>query len=155
MHIQCGWFVTICLRRTNRPMSSVCTQLNSWCNDCLSSNIIFFILGEMEKHLSLLADLLPDWLAVHPIRKDTYYKLNKTMDLNLILERLAKKMKEEESCWFEKFLVFRWWLYFGNFYFLFLQGCNHLKKLAVYLQGRCLTSWYFDAAICVKVAWEQ
>ncbi|XP_053548905.1 DNA replication factor Cdt1 [Bombina bombina] len=53
--------------------------------------------GEMEKHLGLLSELLPDWLGVHPVRSDTYYKLNKSMDLNLILERLAKKMKEEES----------------------------------------------------------
>lgn len=68
----------------------VCSRVISSCRSSMS-------LGEMEKHLSLLADLLPDWLAVHPIRKDTYYKLNKTMDLNLILERLAKKMKEEES----------------------------------------------------------
>ncbi|XP_069824605.1 DNA replication factor Cdt1 [Dendropsophus ebraccatus] len=67
------------------------------CNRVISSYRSSMALGEMEKHLSLLAELLPDWLAVHPIRKDTYYKLNKTMDMNLILERLAKKMKEEES----------------------------------------------------------
>ncbi|XP_040265051.1 DNA replication factor Cdt1 [Bufo bufo] len=68
----------------------VCDRVISSCRSSMSP-------GEMEKHLSLLVDLLPDWLTVHPVRKDTYYKLNKTMDLNLILERLAKKMKEEES----------------------------------------------------------
>ncbi|XP_066439162.1 DNA replication factor Cdt1 [Eleutherodactylus coqui] len=66
------------------------------CDRVISSYRSSMSTGEMEKHLSLLVELLPDWLAVHPIRKDTYYKLNKTMDLNLILERLAKKMKEEE-----------------------------------------------------------
>ncbi|XP_056382038.1 DNA replication factor Cdt1 isoform X2 [Hyla sarda] len=67
------------------------------CDRVISSYRSSMSSGEMEKHLSMLAELLPDWLAVHPIRKDTYYKLNKTMDLNLILERLSKKMKEEES----------------------------------------------------------
>ncbi|XP_075136692.1 DNA replication factor Cdt1 isoform X2 [Leptodactylus fuscus] len=67
------------------------------CDRVISSYRSSMPSGEMEKHLSLLVELLPDWLAVHPIRKDTYYKLNKSMDLNLILERLAKKMKEEES----------------------------------------------------------
>ncbi|KAG8563067.1 hypothetical protein GDO81_015918 [Engystomops pustulosus] len=67
------------------------------CDRVISSYRSSMSSGEMEKHLSLLAELIPDWLSVHPIRKDTYYKLNKTMDLNLILERLAKKTKEEES----------------------------------------------------------
>ncbi|CAN2389468.1 negative regulation of protein localization to kinetochore [Pristimantis euphronides] len=66
------------------------------CDRVISSYRSSMSPGEMEKHLSLLVELLPDWLVVHPIRKDTYYKLNKTMDLNLILERLAKKTKEEE-----------------------------------------------------------
>ncbi|XP_075694729.1 DNA replication factor Cdt1 [Rhinoderma darwinii] len=67
------------------------------CDRVISSYRSSMPSGDMEKHLSLLVELVPDWLAVHPIRKDTYYKLNKTMDLNHILERLAKKMKEEES----------------------------------------------------------
>ncbi|KAM4614258.1 DNA replication factor Cdt1 [Discoglossus pictus] len=67
------------------------------CNRVIVSYRSSMTPGEMEKHLGLLSELLPDWLSVHPVRKDTYYKLNKSMDLNLILERLAKKMKEEES----------------------------------------------------------
>ncbi|XP_073515684.1 DNA replication factor Cdt1 [Phyllobates terribilis] len=67
------------------------------CDRVISSYRSAMSAGDMEKHLSLLVELLPDWLAVHPIRKDTYFKLNKTMDLNLILERLDKKMKEESS----------------------------------------------------------
>ncbi|XP_018421980.1 PREDICTED: DNA replication factor Cdt1 [Nanorana parkeri] len=67
------------------------------CNRVISSYRSCMTPGDMEKHLSLMIALQPDWLSIHPIRKDTYYKLNKTMDLNLILERLAKKLKEEES----------------------------------------------------------
>ncbi|KAM4720908.1 DNA replication factor Cdt1 [Rhinophrynus dorsalis] len=67
------------------------------CNRVISSYRSSMSPGEMEKHLSLLAEILPDWLSIHPVRKDTYYKLNKSMDLNLIVECLAKKLKEEES----------------------------------------------------------
>ncbi|OCT82336.1 hypothetical protein XELAEV_18024859mg [Xenopus laevis] len=67
------------------------------CNRVIASYRSSMSPGEMEKHLALLSEILPDWLSIHPIRKDTYYKLNKSMDLNLIIERLAKKTKEEES----------------------------------------------------------
>ncbi|KAK2119584.1 replication licensing factor Cdt1 [Saguinus oedipus] len=36
---------------------------------------------EMEKHLLLLAELLPDWLRLHRNRTDTYVKLDKAADL--------------------------------------------------------------------------
>uniref|UniRef100_A0A8C5MU79 DNA replication factor Cdt1 n=1 Tax=Leptobrachium leishanense TaxID=445787 RepID=A0A8C5MU79_9ANUR len=67
------------------------------CNMVIASYQSSMSSGEMEKHLALLSELLPDWLSVHPVRKDTYYKLNKSTDLNLIMERLAKATKEEES----------------------------------------------------------
>jgi len=53
----------------------------------------------MEKHLRLLAELTPAWLTVHQIRKDMYLKLNKTLDLNIVLDKLNQKMKEEERIW--------------------------------------------------------
>uniref|UniRef100_A0A8D0GRB0 Chromatin licensing and DNA replication factor 1 n=1 Tax=Sphenodon punctatus TaxID=8508 RepID=A0A8D0GRB0_SPHPU len=53
--------------------------------------------GEMEKHLRLFSELLPDWVSIHPIRKDTYIKLDKSMDLNIVVERLAAKTQEEEK----------------------------------------------------------
>ncbi|XP_067396337.1 DNA replication factor Cdt1 [Emydura macquarii macquarii] len=52
--------------------------------------------GEMEKHLHLFSELLPDWVSIHPIRKDTYIKLDKSMDLNAIVERLTRLTKEEK-----------------------------------------------------------
>ncbi|CAH2324396.1 DNA replication factor Cdt1 [Pelobates cultripes] len=66
------------------------------CNRVISSYHSSMSSGEMEKHLAFLSELLPDWLSIHPVRKDTYYKLNKHTDLNLIMERLAKAVKEEE-----------------------------------------------------------
>ncbi|XP_054653672.1 DNA replication factor Cdt1 [Dunckerocampus dactyliophorus] len=52
--------------------------------------------GEMEKHIRLLAELTPDWLTIHPIRKDFYLKLNKNMDLSVILDKLRCRLREEE-----------------------------------------------------------
>lgn len=50
--------------------------------------------GEMEKHVRLLAELLPDWVGVHTLRTDTYVKLDKEKDLGLVTERLNKAAKE-------------------------------------------------------------
>ncbi|KAG7468580.1 hypothetical protein MATL_G00144480, partial [Megalops atlanticus] len=52
--------------------------------------------GEMEKHLRLLAELSPEWLTIHPIRKDFYLKLDKRVDLNMVLEKLNQRTREEE-----------------------------------------------------------
>ncbi|XP_059680983.1 DNA replication factor Cdt1 [Gavia stellata] len=53
--------------------------------------------GEMEKHLRLFAELLPDWVGIHAIRTDTYIKLDKGKDLSLVVERLTKAAKEAEA----------------------------------------------------------
>ncbi|XP_042677703.1 DNA replication factor Cdt1 [Centrocercus urophasianus] len=53
--------------------------------------------GEMEKHLRLLAELLPDWVTIHALRTDTYIKLDKNVDLSLVTERLEKAAKEAEA----------------------------------------------------------
>ncbi|XP_048886706.1 DNA replication factor Cdt1 [Brienomyrus brachyistius] len=70
-------------------MEVACNRMTSSYRSALSS-------GEMEKHLRLLAELTPEWLTIHQIRKDSYLKLNKTMDLNVILQKLNKKMLEEK-----------------------------------------------------------
>ncbi|XP_043840282.1 LOW QUALITY PROTEIN: DNA replication factor Cdt1 [Dromiciops gliroides] len=53
--------------------------------------------GEMEKHLQVLSELLPDWLSLHHIRTDTYLKLDKSVDLGHITQRLARITQEEEK----------------------------------------------------------
>ncbi|XP_030058606.1 DNA replication factor Cdt1 [Microcaecilia unicolor] len=67
------------------------------CNRVISSYRSTMTPGEMEKHLRLLTELVPSWLKVCALKKDTYFKLDKAMDLNLILETLAQRMKEEET----------------------------------------------------------
>ncbi|NXR64592.1 CDT1 factor, partial [Rhadina sibilatrix] len=49
---------------------------------------------EVEKHVRLLAELLPDWLAIHALRTDTYVKLDKEKDLGLVTQRLREAAKE-------------------------------------------------------------
>ncbi|KAM5208450.1 DNA replication factor Cdt1 [Hipposideros larvatus] len=46
--------------------------------------------GEMEKHIQLLSELLPDWLSLHRIRTDTYVKLDKAADLAGVTVQLAR-----------------------------------------------------------------
>uniref|UniRef100_A0A8C6IQZ8 Uncharacterized protein n=1 Tax=Melopsittacus undulatus TaxID=13146 RepID=A0A8C6IQZ8_MELUD len=53
--------------------------------------------GDMEKHLRLLAELLPHWVGIHTIRTDTYIKLDKGQDLRIITESLTKAAKEAET----------------------------------------------------------
>ncbi|KAJ7311982.1 hypothetical protein JRQ81_006308 [Phrynocephalus forsythii] len=67
------------------------------CQRMVASYRSLMTLGEMEKHLRLLAELLPAWASVLSIRKDAYLKLDKNVDLNVLTERLAAKMKEEET----------------------------------------------------------
>ncbi|KAM6223830.1 DNA replication factor Cdt1 [Rhynchocyon petersi] len=51
--------------------------------------------GDMEQHLQLLAELLPDWLSLHHVRTDTYLKLNKAADLSDLTARLAHRARAE------------------------------------------------------------
>ncbi|XP_020493917.1 DNA replication factor Cdt1 [Labrus bergylta] len=66
------------------------------CNRMVSSYRSALSTGEMEKHIRLLAEVAADWLAIHPIRKDFYLKLNKTMELNIVLDKLSNRLREEE-----------------------------------------------------------
>lgn len=63
----------------------------------LCPNLSFVPTGEMEKHLRLFSELLPDWVSILTIRKDIYIKLDKSLDLNVITERLAARSKAEET----------------------------------------------------------
>ncbi|XP_043937638.1 DNA replication factor Cdt1 isoform X2 [Protopterus annectens] len=67
------------------------------CNRVITSYSSTMPSSDMEKHLRLLSEIVPDWLSIHPVRKDTYVKLNKNVDLGAVLEKLSKKIKEEEK----------------------------------------------------------
>ncbi|CAL8391797.1 unnamed protein product [Arctogadus glacialis] len=66
------------------------------CNRMVASYRSALSTGEMEKHLQLLAELVPDWLTIHPVRKDFYLKLCKNMDLHIVQDKLSLRLKEEQ-----------------------------------------------------------
>ncbi|KAM4894221.1 DNA replication factor Cdt1 [Sylvia borin] len=69
------------------PMELLCARLADSCPELAAP-------GELEKHVRLLAELLPDWVGIHALRTDTYVKLDKEKDLGLVTERLNKAAKE-------------------------------------------------------------
>ncbi|NXB00573.1 CDT1 factor, partial [Cnemophilus loriae] len=68
-------------------MEVLCARLADSCPELVAP-------GEMEKHVRLFAELLPDWVGIHALRTDTYVKLDKEKDLGLVTERLNKAAKE-------------------------------------------------------------
>ncbi|NXP42056.1 CDT1 factor, partial [Leiothrix lutea] len=69
------------------PMELLCARLADSCPELAAP-------GEMEKHVRLLAELLPGWLGIHALRTDTYVKLDKEKELGLVTERLNRVAKE-------------------------------------------------------------
>ncbi|XP_077586463.1 DNA replication factor Cdt1 isoform X2 [Stigmatopora nigra] len=67
------------------------------CNRMIASYRSVLTSGEMEKRVQLLVELNPTWLSIHPIRKDLYLKLNKHVDLSVILDKLKCSLREEEG----------------------------------------------------------
>uniref|UniRef100_A0A1A7XDB4 Chromatin licensing and DNA replication factor 1 n=1 Tax=Iconisemion striatum TaxID=60296 RepID=A0A1A7XDB4_9TELE len=67
------------------------------CNRMVASYRSSLSTGEMEKHIRLLAEVAADWLTIHPIRKDFYLRLNKKVELSVVLEKLSCRLKEEEG----------------------------------------------------------
>uniref|UniRef100_A0A8C5NKN7 Chromatin licensing and DNA replication factor 1 n=1 Tax=Junco hyemalis TaxID=40217 RepID=A0A8C5NKN7_JUNHY len=68
-------------------MELLCARLADSCPELVAP-------GEMEKHVRLFAELLPDWVGIHNLRTDIYVKLDKEKDLGLVTERLNKAAKE-------------------------------------------------------------
>ncbi|XP_078256950.1 DNA replication factor Cdt1 [Rhinoraja longicauda] len=66
------------------------------CNKVVDSYRSSMHLGDMEKHVRLLANIVPDWLSIHIIRKEVYLKLIKNVELCTVVEKIEKKIKDEE-----------------------------------------------------------
>ncbi|KAL6082897.1 hypothetical protein STEG23_002591 [Scotinomys teguina] len=75
-------------RKPALTMEVVCARMVDSCQAALSP-------GEMEKHVLLLSELLPDWLSLHRIRADTYIKLDKAADLAGLTARLTHQVHTE------------------------------------------------------------
>ncbi|KAM3606789.1 uncharacterized protein V6R79_023298 [Siganus canaliculatus] len=66
------------------------------CNRMVASYRSALSTGDMEKHIRLLAEVAAGWLTIHPVRKDFYLKMNKNMELSIVLDKLSSRLKEEE-----------------------------------------------------------
>ncbi|NWV90382.1 CDT1 factor, partial [Machaerirhynchus nigripectus] len=82
-----GWAVFVAEKKPALSMELLCARLADSCPELVAP-------GEMEKHVRLFAELLPDWVGIHTLRTDTYVKLDKEKDLGLVTERLNKAAKE-------------------------------------------------------------
>ena len=49
---------------------------------------------EVEKHVDLMIEVLPDWLKKVHIRKDCYVKMDRTKDLSAIINVINTQLKE-------------------------------------------------------------
>ncbi|NWV19902.1 CDT1 factor, partial [Origma solitaria] len=79
--------VFVAEKKAALSMELLCARLADSCPELVAP-------GEMEKHVRLFAELLPDWVGIHTLRTDTYVKLDKEKDLGLVTERLTKAAKE-------------------------------------------------------------
>nr|XP_030138009.3 DNA replication factor Cdt1 [Taeniopygia guttata] len=79
--------VFVAEKKAALSMELLCARLADSCPELVAP-------GEMEKHVRLFAELLPDWVGIHTLRTDTYVKLDKEKDLGLVTERLNKAAKE-------------------------------------------------------------
>ncbi|XP_005052355.2 PREDICTED: DNA replication factor Cdt1 [Ficedula albicollis] len=79
--------VFVAERKPALSMELLCARLADSCPELVAP-------GEMEEHVRLLAEVLPDWVGIHSLRTDTYVKLDKEKDLGLVTERLNKAAKE-------------------------------------------------------------
>ncbi|XP_039079482.1 DNA replication factor Cdt1 [Hyaena hyaena] len=77
-------------RKPALPMEVACARMAGSYHAAMSP-------GEMEMHVRLLAELLPDWLSLHRIRSDTYVKLDKVAELAGVLAQLARLARAEAA----------------------------------------------------------
>jgi len=53
--------------------------------------------SNLEEHIKLIAELVPKWLQILPVRKCLYVKLARTFDINNVINLLSEVKKKEET----------------------------------------------------------
>jgi len=51
----------------------------------------------VETHIKLIAEVAPDWLTMTKLSSGTYVKINKTMDINKVMDNIEKQKKRTNS----------------------------------------------------------
>lgn len=52
--------------------------------------------GQLEKHIELMKEILPEWMKSLKIRKETYLKIDKRKELKDLTNQITKILKEEK-----------------------------------------------------------
>ncbi|XP_024152511.1 DNA replication factor Cdt1 isoform X2 [Oryzias melastigma] len=82
--------VFVAEKKASLTMEAACSRMAASYSSALTA-------GEMEKHVHLLAELAAGWLTLHPIRKDVYLKLDRKVELSVVLDKLGRRLREEEQ----------------------------------------------------------
>lgn len=57
----------------------------------IHSSSVFFTVVQVEEHIRFMAQLVPEWISVLTVRKCAYIKINKTADVNNVINKLMTK----------------------------------------------------------------
>ncbi|XP_041455717.1 DNA replication factor Cdt1-like [Lytechinus variegatus] len=72
------------------PIDSIIQKLMESYRSALSRD-------DLEKHIALMLEILPDWLKKVVIRKVTYIKMDRTKELGLVISAINKELKEAKK----------------------------------------------------------
>ncbi|XP_070574141.1 DNA replication factor Cdt1-like [Ptychodera flava] len=53
-------------------------------------------IADVEDHIKLMSELLPEWLSIIHIRKTTYLKIDKNVDMNTVAAKINRMVKERK-----------------------------------------------------------
>ncbi|XP_002741259.1 DNA replication factor Cdt1-like [Saccoglossus kowalevskii] len=71
------------------PIESATSKLVESYKSCIS-------VAQMEKHLDVMSEVLPQWLSIFKIRKTTYVKIDKKTDMNTITDKINEIVKQRK-----------------------------------------------------------
>ena len=57
----------------------------------IHSSSFFFTAVQVEEHIRFMSQLVPEWISVLTVRKCVYIKINKTADVNNVINKLMTK----------------------------------------------------------------
>ncbi|XP_077983245.1 DNA replication factor Cdt1-like [Glandiceps talaboti] len=71
------------------PYDLACQKLAESYKSCIST-------AQVEEHIKLMAEFLPEWLSIVHIRKSTYLKIDKNKDMNSLANKMNQLVKQRK-----------------------------------------------------------
>eukprot|EP00057_Strongylocentrotus_purpuratus_P033883 XP_793132.3 PREDICTED: DNA replication factor Cdt1 [Strongylocentrotus purpuratus] len=72
------------------PIDSIIQKLMESYRSALSRD-------DLEKHIALMLEILPDWLKKVIIRKTTYIKMDRTKEMSVVIDIINNQLKEAKK----------------------------------------------------------